>query len=95
MCDGLCAGEFALRMIPQPRVLSRSDQNLSCRERVQAQQNNTAEVPASSRDAVHHLRQHAYKQREPVSRVEIDGDEMMAAERRRVEEELPRQTHAA
>ena len=60
----------------QPRVPSRSNQNLSCSERVQPPQNNTAEVPASSRGAVHHLRRHAYKQREPVSRVEIDGDEM-------------------
>ena len=57
-------------------MLSRSVQNLSCSERVQPPQNNTAEVPASSRGAVHHLRRHAYKQREPVSRVEIDGDEM-------------------
>ena len=75
MCDGLCAGELAFAHDPaqQPRVLSRSDQNPSCSERVQPQQNNTAEVPASSRDAVHHLRQHAYKQREPVSRVETDG----------------------
>ena len=55
---------------------SGSDQNLSCSERVQPPQNNTAEVPASSRGAVHHLRRHAYKQRDPVSRVEIDGDEM-------------------
>ena len=60
----------------QPRMPSRSDQNLSCSERVQPQQNNIAEVPASSRGAVQRLRRHAYKQREPVSRVEIDGDEM-------------------
>ena len=70
-------------------MVSRSDQNLSCSERVQPPQNNTAEVPASSRGAVHHLRRHAYKQREQQIESEKDGDEMMAAERRRVEEAGP------
>jgi hypothetical protein len=54
MCDGLCAA-FAHDPAQQPRVLSRFDQNLSCSERVQPPQNNTAEVPAISRGAVHHL----------------------------------------
>ena len=74
---------------------SGSDQNLSCGKTAQLPQNNVAQVPANGRGAVHHLRQHAYKQREPGSESEKDGDEMMAAERHRVEEELPRQTHAA
>ena len=74
---------------------SGSDQNLSCGGRAQLPQNNIAKVPANSRDAVHHLRRHAYKQREQQIESEKDGDEMMAAERRRVVEELPRQTHAA
>ena len=42
-----------------PRVPSRSNQNLSCGGRVQLPQNNIAEVPANTRDAVYHLHQHA------------------------------------
>ena len=43
---------------------SGSDQNLSCGGRAQLPQNNIAKVPANDGGAVHHLRRHAYKQRE-------------------------------
>ena len=84
-----------LREFAHNHMLSRSDQHLSCSGRVQLPQNSIAEVPANSRGAVHRLRRHAYKQREPVSRVSRQMDMMMAAERRRAEEELLQPVHAA
>ena len=73
---------------------SRSDQHLSCSGRVQLPQSNIGEVPANSRGAVHRLRRHASNS-ESQCQESRQMDMMMAAERRRAEEELLQPVHAA